>query len=415
MVHVAAEMDRRNMNIPLLIGGATTSAIHTAVKIDPNYTHPVVYVKDASKVIGVASQLLSEIDKVSFVNQTKTEYQNLRQQHLSSKKDKMYISLEEARKNKFQPDWDLVQVVKPAISGNRIFTEYPLDQIRPYIDWTFFFHAWKLNGKYPAIFEDPVKGEEAKKLFDDANLMLDIMIAEKWLKANAVIGFYPAASENDSVIVFHPEKGNQKISAFHFLRNQEQKAPGIPNLCLADFIIPEENQRPDYFGGFVVTAGKGIEEHIARFEKQNDDYAVIMLKILADRLAEAFAELMHKLVRTVYWGYAADENLTMEEMLKEQYSGIRPAPGYPACPEHSEKRTLFDLLQVEKNIGVSLTENYAMYPAASVSGFYFVHPDSQYFNVGKILPDQISDYAGRKEMSNEQVEKLLAVNIVDND
>lgn len=415
MVYVASEMKRKKMTIPLLIGGATTSAIHTAVKIDPNYNYPVIHVKDASKVIGVASKLLSQTDKQGFVNKTKAEYSKLKQQHLNSKKDKVYISLEEARKNKFQPDWELVPVVKPEILGNKVFKEFPLDQIRPYIDWTFFFHAWKLNGKYPAIFEDPVKGEEAKKLFSEANEMLDQIIAEKWLKANAVVGVYPAISENDSVLLFHPEKEKQEISTFHFLRNQEQKETGIPNLCLSDFIVPKENKKMDYFGGFVVTAGQGIEEHIARFEKQNDDYSVIMLKILADRLAEAFAELMHKLVRTDFWGYAKQENLPMEEILKEQYSGIRPAPGYPACPEHSEKRTLFNLLEVEKYTGVTLTENYSMYPAASVSGFYFANSDAQYFNVGKILPDQIADYAMRKKLPVGRIVKLLNMNVVEND
>lgn len=415
MVYVASEMKRKNMTIPLLIGGATTSSIHTAVKIAPNYEHPVVHVRDASKVIGVASKLLSQSEKSGFVKKIETEYENLRQKHLNNKKDKVYISLEQARKNKFQPDWDLVPVTKPQFLGTKVLKAFPLEEIRPYIDWTFYFHAWKLNGKYPAIFNDPVKGEEAKKIFDDANKMLDQIIKEKWLTANAVFGFYEATSEHDSIILFDSEKGKKEAATFHFLRNQEQKQTGIPNLCLSDFVVTKEKNKKDYFGGFVVTAGQGIEEHIARFEKQNDDYSVIMLKILADRLAEAFAELLHKKVRTEYWGYMKNENLPLDELLKEKYSGIRPAPGYPACPEHSEKRTLFDLLEVEKNTGVTLTENYAMYPAASVSGFYFAHPDSQYFNVGKVLPDQVADYARRKDLTIERVEKLLNMNLVENE
>jgi 5-methyltetrahydrofolate--homocysteine methyltransferase len=411
MVHVASEMKRNNLNIPLLIGGATTSAIHTAVKISPNYNHPVVHVRDASKVIGVASKLLSQSEKAGFMKEIETEYENLRQKHLNNKKDKVYISLEDARKNKFQPDWDLVLVTKPSFLGNKILNEFPLAEIRPYIDWTFFFHAWKLNGKYPAIFDDPVKGDEAKKLFDDANKMLDKIISEKWLTANAVLGFYPAYSDNDSIFL----EENKKETAFHFLRNQEQKEPGIPNLCLSDFIASKETGKTDYLGGFVVTAGQGIEQHIEKFEKQHDDYSAIMLKILADRIAEAFAELLHDKVRKEYWGYAKNENLSMEEILRENYSGIRPAPGYPACPEHSEKRTLFALLEAEKNTGVSLTENYAMYPAASVSGFYFAHPNSQYFNVGRILQDQVSDYSNRKKLSEEKVKKLLNMNLVEND
>ena len=415
MVYVASEMKRKNMSIPLLIGGATTSAIHTAVKISPNYDHPIVHVRDASKVIGVASKLLSQTEKAGFVKEIETEYESLRQKHLSNKKDKVYISLEEARKNKFSPDWDLVPVTKPQFLGTKVLKNFPLEEIRPYIDWTFYFHAWKLNGKYPVIFNDPVKGEEAKKIFADANSMLDKIIAEKWLTANAVFGFYEAASENDCIVLFDSENKNKTATTFHFLRNQEQKETRIPNLCLSDFVVTKEQNKKDYFGAFVVTAGQGIEEHIARFEKQNDDYSAILLKILADRLAEAFAELLHKKVRTEYWGYVKNENLQLDEILRENYSGIRPAPGYPACPEHSEKRTLFDLLEVEKNTGVTLTENYAMYPAASVSGFYFAHPDSQYFNVGKVLPDQVADYARRKGITEERVEKLLNMNLVENE
>jgi 5-methyltetrahydrofolate--homocysteine methyltransferase len=407
MVHVATEMKRKQMKIPLLIGGATTSEIHTAVKIELNYDQPVVHVRDASKVTGVARKLLSG-EKAGFSNEIAAKYQALREKHFDSARDKIFISYDKALANKFSPDWSDIVISKPGLIGRKYLKEYPLDEIRNYIDWTFFFHAWKLNGKYPVIFDDPVKGEEAKKLFDDANLMLDQIVTEKWLSAGAAFGFFPALSHDDTVKVQCNASDEIRLE---FLRNQEEKPNDIPNLSLADFIAPENSGKQDYIGTFVVTAGTGIEKHIKRFEADHDDYNAIMLKILADRLAEAFTELLHEKVRKEYWSYAKEEKLSIQEMLKEQYRGIRPAPGYPACPDHSEKNKLFRLLNAEENIGVKLTENFAMYPAASVCGYYFAHPDAQYFNVGKLLPDQLKDYAKRKNSTPEELRKIFPNNI----
>ena len=407
MVHVAKELTRRNKSIPLLIGGATTSSIHTAVKISPHYSYPVIHVRDASKVIGVAGKLLSPSDKEKFLEETKIEYDRLREKHANNIDDKKYITIGDARINKFKPDWDSYEIIKPSNIGIKVFDDISLGEVREFIDWTFFFHAWKLNGKYPSILKDPIKGEEAQKLLVDANNMLDRIIDEKWLSAKAVTGIFPAYSYQDEVVV----NFENKETNFRFLRNQEKKARGIPNLCLSDFVAPKSTDYTDYLGGFVVTTGIGIEEHIKRFVDDNDDYSAIMLKVLADRLAEAATELLHEKVRKEYWAYAPDENIKIEEKLREKYQGIRPAPGYPACPEHSEKEVLFTLLNAEEATGVTLTDNFAMYPAASVSGFYFTHPNSQYFNVGKLMPDQIQDYASRKNISIEQVKKLLPMNI----
>ncbi len=404
MVHVASELKRKGLDIPLLIGGATTSEIHTAVKIEPNYNHPVIHVRDASKVTGVARKLLSN-EQHAYADDVSAKYHTLREKHYNSVKEKNYISYLEAQANKYSPDWQHEMISKPEFTGKKYLKDYSLKEIREYIDWTFFFHAWKLNGKYPAIFDDPVKGEEAGKLFDDANKMLDSIVTENWLSANAAFGIFEGNSINDAV-----ELVDEKIT-LAFLRNQEEKPKNIPNLSLSDFIAPKSSGRTDYIGAFVVTSGTGIEKHIRRFEEDHDDYNAIMLKILADRFAEAFAELLHEKVRKEYWGYAKDENLGLKNILKENYRGIRPAPGYPACPDHSEKRKLFDLLAAKENIGVELTENYAMYPAASVSGYYFAHSDSQYFNVGKLLPDQLEAYARRKGVTVELLKKLLPLNI----
>ena len=409
MVHIATELSRKKMNIPLLIGGATTSAIHTAVKISPHYSHPVIHVRDASKVIGVAGKLLSTTERNSFLDDTEKEYNRLRQKHASNVIDKEYISLEAAQNNKFSPDWGNYKPTKPKLIGTKILNNIDLKEARKYIDWTFFFHAWKLNGKFPAILKDPIKGEEAQELYDDAQDMLDLIINEQWLTSKAVVGIFPAYAEGDDIVVLDSEE--KKQSVFNLLRNQEKKADNISNLCLSDFVAPKNDNYVDYIGGFVVTAGLGIEKHIKNFTDNNDDYSAIMLKVLADRLAEAATEMLHEKVRKDYWGYAVNENITIEDSIREKYQGIRPAPGYPACPEHSEKETLFKLLNAEEVSGVSLTENYAMYPAASVSGYYFSHPDSQYFNVGNLLPDQIKDYAKRKNMSIEKIKKLLPMNI----
>ena len=408
MVNIAKELTRKEMNIPLLIGGATTSAIHTAVKISPHYSHPVIHVRDASKVIGVAGKLLSANERGAYLDEIYTEYNRLRDKHNSKTDSNEYISLKEARNNRFVPDWDNHKTITPSVIGTKILDDISLSEARKYIDWTFFFHAWKLNGKYPSILRDPIKGEEAQKLFDEANNMLDIIIKEKWLTAKAVFGIFPAYSSGDDVVILDSE-GREK-STIHFLRNQEKKPNDIPNLCLSDFIAPQSDKYQDYIGGFVVTAGLGIEKHLQRFIEENDDYSAIMLKVMADRLAEAVTELVHEKVRKEYWGYNVDEDLGIEDKLRENYQGIRPAPGYPACPEHSEKAELFKLLNAEETTGVSLTENYAMYPAASVSGYYFSHPNSQYFNVGKLLSDQIEDYASRKNMSIEEIKKLLPMN-----
>ena len=411
MVHIAKEMERTGQKIPLLIGGATTSEIHTAVKIAPNYHQPVIHVKDASKSVGVASKLLSEEHKKIFAGSVKESYSKIREQHESKKNDANYISYESAIKNKLEIDWSDADIVKPSFIGSKYFFDYPLSEIRNYIDWTFFFHSWKINGKYPEIFDDPIKGEEAKKLFDDAKALLDKIVDQKMVSANGVIGLYPASSVYEDMEIYADESRKNKLKIFRFLRNQQKKENGIPNLSLVDFIAPATSGIKDYFGGFAVTAGIGLEKWTKLFEQDNDDYNSIMMKVLTDRLAEAFAELIHQKVRKEFWGYATNENLDIREILKEEYRGIRPAPGYPACPEHSEKKALFDLLDPESKTGITLTENFAMYPAASVSGYYFAHPVSQYFNVGKVGYDQVQNYAKRKNESIGQIEKWLNVNL----
>ncbi len=409
MVNVAEEMSRRNMKTPLLIGGATTSRIHTAVKIAPKYDHTVVHVLDASKSVGVSTSLLSD-KSAEFGNLIKSEYNDLAESHKARTGTKNYIPYPEAKRNKTLIDWTKQEAQLPLKSGITIFEDYDLNEIREYIDWTPFFSTWMLKGKYPAIFDNETVGKEARKLFEDAQAMLDEVISRKSLKANAVVGLFPANSIGDDVVVWKDEFEQEELITFHFLRQQGKKAESLPNSSLADFIAPVD-AGTDYFGGFAVTAGIGIETLIEEYKREHDDYREIMIKALADRLAEAFAELMHKKVRTGIWGYATAEELTNDELIKESYQGIRPAPGYPACPDHTEKRTLFDLLQVEKNTGIELTESFAMYPAASVSGFYFSHPESKYFGLGKIGKDQIENYAQRKQMSVEEVEKWLTPNL----
>ncbi|MBG0781027.1 MAG: methionine synthase [Bacteroidales bacterium] len=412
MTHVAAEMHRRKMTIPLLIGGATTSEVHTAVKIAPAYDEPVIHVRDASKVTQVISQLLgNKTKKQTYQLGINKRYESLRQKYQQSKSGDSYLSLEASRANRFKGEFSEQTIKKPLKLGVTVFEDLDLNLLKPYIDWTFFFHSWRLNGKYPQIFDDSVKGEEARKLFDDAQQLLEHIIENKLLKAKGVAGIFPANATGDSIRVFNPQNSAVELTRFEFLRNQQQKEKDYPNLCLSDFVAPENTKLTDYIGGFVVTAGHGTQELVDHFESQNDDYNAIMAKILSDRLAEAFAEYLHVLVRKEIWAYAPDENLDINELLKEKYQGIRPAPGYPACPEHSEKRKLFDLLEAEKHTGVSLTENYAMYPAAAVSGFYFAHPDSQYFNVGKISKDQIEDYSKRIKMSIAETERLLNANL----
>ena len=409
MVYVAKEMERQGIKIPLMIGGATTSKTHTAVKIEPQFKGVVVHVLDASRAVAVASSLLSENEDArnNYVLEIKKDYERVRELRGNRKSAKRYLSLNQARKNKLKLDWAAHEVVKPTFIGNKVFESYDLKELAHYIDWTPFFSSWQMAGKYPAILEDEIVGVECKKLFADAQKMLKQIIDEKWLTAKGVIGFYPANSINDDDIVVYDEKGNEKMM-LHNLRQQNEKAPGQPNYCLSDFLAPVDSAVADYIGGFAVTTGIGIEEHVARFEADHDDYSAIMLKALADRLAEAFAERLHERVRKEFWAYDKTESLDNEALIDERYKGIRPAPGYPACPDHTEKKSLFELLDAEKNTTIFLTESFAMYPTAAVSGWYFAHPESKYFGLGSISKDQIEDYATRKDMGLEETERWLA-------
>lgn len=410
MVYIAEEMQKRNMNTPLLIGGATTSRIHTAVKIAPMYEGPVIHVLDASKSVPVAQQLIQgeEDDILTYTENVREEYDKLREGHQRRQREKSYYSLEQARANKFEVDWDQGLPTPPNKLGIKAFKNYDLSELSEYIDWTPFFYSWELKGRYPKIFDDPAKGEEAKKLFADAQAMLKQIIEEKWLTAHAVVGIFPANTVNeDDIEVYLDESQEDIIANFYNLRQQSAKSGGS-NVCLSDFLAPKEFGICDYMGGFAVTVGEGIEAKLEEFDAQHDDYSSIMLKALADRLAEAFAELMHKKVRREIWGYAADEQFENKDLIKEAYDGIRPAPGYPANPDHTEKITLFKLLDVEKHTGISLTENLAMYPASSVSGLYFAHPQSHYFGLGKITEEQVASYAERKGYSLAEMERWLS-------
>ena len=412
MVHNAKEMQREGFTIPLLIGGATTSQTHTAVKIAPNYDQPTIHVKDASRAVGVVQNLVSERHRTGYAERIAAEYEEVRAKHAGRRSSTMLSPLGKARANRTKIEWKGYTPPKPNVLGVKAFDDYSLEEIRNYIDWTFFFHSWQMKGSYPKIMDDPEKGTEARKLFDDAQTLLDRIIAEKWLKARAVIGLFPAnALPNDDIEVYVDESRKEVLKEFHFLRQQRAKPPGRPNRSLADFVAPKEAGLEDYIGFFAVTAGLGADEVSQRFRDEHDDYNAIMVQALADRLSEAFAELMHERVRKEFWGYAADENLSNEALMKEEYHGIRPAPGYPACPEHTEKGILWDLLDAEKNSGIKLTESYAMYPPSAVSGFYFSHPDSRYFGVAEIGRDQASDYAERKGMTLEEAEKWLAPNL----
>ncbi|GCC49999.1 methionine synthase [Chryseotalea sanaruensis] len=408
MVYVAKEMQREKMTLPLLIGGATTSRIHTAVKIDPVYDGAVVHVLDASRSVPVASELISTETRDAFKSKIKLEYEVMRKDHASRQQAKNYIPLNEARANRVKIDWKATQLTKPVILGRREFVNYPLEEIRKYIDWTPFFQTWMLAGRYPGILKDAVVGVEAQKLFNDANTMLDEIVRDKSLQASGVVAFYPAANKGDDVELYKTDSTKENFATFHFLRQQNKKAQNLPNFCLADFVSPEQGN--DYLGIFAVTAGLGLEKLTAKHQANQDDYSDIMAKALADRLAEAFAECLHEKVRKELWGYAQDEKLTDQQLIDEEYNGIRPAPGYPACPDHTEKKLLFELLEAEK-VGIQLTESYAMFPGAAVSGFYFSHPDSKYFGLGKIEKDQVLDYAKRKGMSVEEIERWLAPNL----
>lgn len=411
MVFVAKEMELRGMDIPLLIGGATTSRIHTAVKIDPEYSGPVVHVLDASKAVPVANKLLSEEEGVkdTLVQEQKTAYAEMRVGHKARQAAKNYTPLADARANKVNIDWNEGVAQTPTKLGVRYFDNYDLGEISRYIDWTPFFQTWQLSGRYPQILDHPEKGEEARKLFSDAQDMLHQIIKEKWLTASAAVGLFPANTVNhDDIEIYSDDTRQEIIARFYNPRQQGIKKSGIPNVCLSDFVAPKESGVSDYIGGFAVTAGTGIEPHVQRFVDAHDDYNAIMVKALADRLAEAFAELMHKRVRTDFWGYSPEEDLSVEELIREKYDGIRPAPGYPANPDHTEKITLFQLLDVEAHTGITLTESLAMYPAASVSGLYFSHPKSRYFGLGKITKEQVADLAERKGYSLEEMERWLS-------
>jgi 5-methyltetrahydrofolate--homocysteine methyltransferase len=408
MVYVAKEMQRENMTLPLLIGGATTSRIHTAVKIDPAYDGPVVHVLDASRSVPVTSELVNPSTREAFKKKMKEEYASLREDHANRQQAKNYIPLHEARANKVKIDWNTVTYKKPAFLGRKEFVNYSLKELRSYIDWTPFFQTWMLAGKFPGILKDSVVGEEATRLYHDANKMLDDIIEHGSLQANGVVAFYPANAVEDDVKVYTSETENNPFATIHFLRQQNKKAQNLPNFCLADFVSPQQGK--DYIGMFAVTAGIGLEKLLDRFKANQDDYSDIMAKALADRLAEAFAERLHELVRKELWGYAASEALSNDELIHEDYVGIRPAPGYPACPDHTEKKLLFELLEANR-IGITLTESYAMYPAAAVSGYYFSNPASKYFGLGKIEKDQVADYAKRKGMEVSEIERWLAPNL----
>ncbi|MBP93631.1 MAG: methionine synthase [Flavobacteriaceae bacterium] len=411
MVYVSKELQKRNITIPLLIGGATTSRAHSAVKIAPNYSHSTVHVNDASRAVTVVGNLLQQDNKV-YKKQIREEYDKFREQFLKRGKQKDYITIEEARKRKFQIDWNTTEIIKPKQLGVQVINHFDIAKLEPFIDWSPFFRSWDLHGKFPNILTDELVGEQAAELFADAQALLKRVFNEKLLKAKAVFGLFPANAVNDDDIEVE-NKHQSDVFTFLTLRQQLEKRPGVPNMALADFIAPKDSRKQDYMGCFCVCAGFGTAELAKQFEVENDDYNAIMIKALADRLAEAFAEYLHKEIRTNFWGYAAQETLSNEELIKEAYHGIRPAPGYPACPDHLEKRTIWKLLKVQETIGVELTDSLAMWPAASVSGYYFGNKNAKYFGLGKITPDQLKDYAKRRGISNEEAEKWLRPSLAD--
>jgi len=408
MSHVAKEMQRQDFHVPLLIGGATTSRAHTALKIEPHYKSPTVWVKDASRAVGVAQSLISRDLVGDFMAKIRAEYADIRERHKDRGPAKRLVSLDHARGQAFDGGWDNYTPPTPNKPGITVFADYPLAELVERIDWSPFFNTWELAGHYPQIFDDAVVGKHARELFDDAQKMLKQIVAEKWLTASAVIGFWPATRIGDDVEILQDAGSGSRL---HFLRQQADKPPGRPDFCLADFIAPEQSGKQDWIGGFAVTAGTGIEDKLAEFARTFDDYSSILLKALADRLAEAFAERLHERVRKEFWGYAADETLGNDELIAEKYRGIRPAPGYPACPDHTEKGTLFALLEATRSAGIELTESFAMYPTAAVSGWYFSHPGSQYFVLGRVTREQVEDYARRKGWTLAEAERWLAPNL----
>jgi 5-methyltetrahydrofolate--homocysteine methyltransferase len=403
-------MEREGFEIPLLIGGATTSRIHTAVKIAPAFHGPVVHVIDASRAVGVAGSLMNPDLREEFSARNRQDQEAAREDHRGRTSQRRIIPLAQARGRKPRYDWKTIDIPRPAFLGTRCHDSFPIDEIVPYIDWSPFFHTWELRGRYPQILDDPAAGEKARELLKDAHSLLERIVADRLLAARGVYGLFAANSVEDDIEIYAGEDRSGILTVLHTLRQQAEKPAGQFNLALADFVAPRTSGIPDYVGAFAVTAGIGLEDLCRAFERDHDDYSAIMAKALADRLAEAYAELLHKTVRQE-WGYGREENLTSDDLIKERYRGIRPAPGYPACPDHTEKRLLFDLLQVEQRTGICLTESFAMLPASSVSGFYFAHPDARYFAVGKIGLDQVQDYQRRKGMERKVLERWLSANL----
>jgi 5-methyltetrahydrofolate--homocysteine methyltransferase len=410
MSFVAGELEREGIELPLLIGGATTSRVHTAVKIEPRYHGPTVHVLDASRAVGVAGSLLSPALREGFVRQVRAEYSEIREQRVGRGPSERQVTVAQARANRLVLDWQAAAAPPPCAPGVHVLDDYPLPELVDRIDWTPFFQTWELAGHYPAILDDPVVGPAARSLFDDARALLDRIVRERLLTARGVFGLFPAASVGDDIEVYGPDR-RERLAVIHTLRQQMAKPPGRPNLALADYVAPRDSGVPDHVGAFAVTAGHGLDAVVADYQARHDDYGAILAKALADRLAEAFAERLHERVRREFWGYAREESLENTELIREAYQGIRPAPGYPACPDHTEKGTLFELLDVVRRAGISLTESFAMTPTAAVSGYYFWRPEARYFGVGRIGRDQVEDYAGRKGMTVEEVERWLAPNL----
>ncbi len=411
MVHVAREMEREHFELPLLIGGAATSQVHTAVKIEPGYHGATVYVPDASRSVSVVGHLLSADKRERFAIAVREKYSQVREDHVGRRAASTLVPLSEARKRRVEIQWQGYQPTRPHLDGVKHFDHYPIEELVKYIDWTPFFMAWEMPGRYPDILQSKHLATQARKLLDDAHALLKRICREKLLVARAVIGFFPANAVGDDVELYSDYDRHERLAMVHFLRQQKEREAGRFDACLSDFVAPRETGIPDYMGGFAVSTGFGAAELAREFENDHDDYNSIMVKALADRLAEALAERMHELVRREYWGHSPDERLSSADLIKENYVGIRPAPGYPACPDHTEKRTLFDLLGVEQKIGITLTESFAMYPAASVSGWYFSHPQSYYFAVGRIDRDQVQDYAKRRNLPIEEIERWLRPNL----
>ena len=408
---VASEMKRQGLEQPLMIGGATTSPMHTALRIEPEYDKGVFWVKDASRAVGVARQLINAQSRRALQEKTSGEYRIMRERRAKGSRRKPPVSIDSARSNRLKIDWNNSDLKRPNQPGLHVLEDYPLEKLIDFIDWTPFFQTWELAGRYPAILEDPVVGEAATSLYADAREMLESIIREKWLRARAVFGFYPAASDGDDILLYEDETRDGVMETLLFLRQQRPKAEGRPNRCLADYVAPNDSGLKDYAGLFAVTTGLGIEKKLEEFEAAHDDYRSILLKALADRLAEAFAEHLHRRVRKEFWGYAEDESLANEDLIREKYRGIRPAPGYPACPDHSEKEKIFRLLDAPANAEMELTSGFAMLPAASVCGYYFSHPQADYFVLGPVLADQLEDYSRRKGCSVDEVRLLLPANL----